>query len=58
MAEEAWAPWLYDPDPPEKPLTPEQLKRLSDGVGEWLRKRRAAEKRAATAGKPNGAETV
>jgi hypothetical protein len=31
-----WAPWITDPDPPEEPMTPEQLAAFSKGIKELM----------------------
>jgi hypothetical protein len=35
-----WAPWSEDPDPPEKPLSEAELKRLAKGSKRLLEKSR------------------
>ena len=37
-----WAPWISDPDPPEKPMTPEESKAAAQKVMERMRSRRKA----------------
>ena len=32
LRREMWGPWWSDPDPPEKPMTEAQLKRLAEGA--------------------------
>ena len=31
-----WAPWITDSDPPEKPMSPAQLKKLGAGAAKLL----------------------
>jgi hypothetical protein len=31
-----WAPWITDPDPPQRPMTPEQMKRAAERVRELM----------------------
>ena len=38
--DEAYEPWVEDPDEPEEDMTEEELKQLSDGVGRILAKKR------------------
>ena len=33
-----WAPWIWDPDLPQKPMTEAQMKRFVEGVGRLLEK--------------------
>jgi hypothetical protein len=40
----AWAPWITDPDPPEEPMTEEQLKAFGKAAKEWWEKKQAEEK--------------
>ena len=32
-----WAPWITDPDPPEKPMTPEASKAAAKKAAEFMR---------------------
>ena len=31
-----WAPWITDPDPPQQPMTPEQMKRAAERAREFM----------------------
>jgi len=58
---EMWGPWWSDPDPPEKPMSPEQRKRLADGAYRSSQKAKqqnpaAAAGRDALAGEARAAE--
>jgi hypothetical protein len=41
-----WAPWISDPDPPQEPMSPKELKEFSRKVGELLDRKRREEAEA------------
>ena len=40
-----WAPWIDDPDPPEEPMSDEQLEKLAEGAKAFLERKRRQQQR-------------
>jgi hypothetical protein len=40
---EAYAPWISDPDPPEKPMSDQEAKAFAKRVAELLKRKKAQE---------------
>jgi hypothetical protein len=50
-----WAPWIDDPDPPEEPMSDEQLEKLAEEAKAFLERKRRQQRSSKSKAAPKPA---